>query len=626
MCAFICVGTCGSLVACGGGEEDDGTVTVIEYCIGDGGFGRAHADDLAARFMEEYANVSYAEGKMGVRVDVNVEPTTKIQNAKTNGYHVMNVSTDGPDLAGDVRLGYLAPVDDVVKEKFDRRGTELVSIEDKIPAYALGSLQGDPDENGERKYYAVPGYSYSPGLTMDENAFNINGYWLSTEDNDGEEFYSTLLQDTFYFTSSTSHGNHEPEGKSAGPDGVEGTQDDGMPASMLEFVALCEKIKSDGKSPFIAAGAYDNYQEFLYQALYCSLLGKQQLETWMNFDGREMEIVVGYTNEPLFPGFSPSKGTILKPVTKKVAINEENGYYTTWTLAEYYATAFAQLAFAEEWFHKNMYNTNHDQKSAMRDFMVSGFEPSIEESLMLIEMNFWYNEAKIGNIPQQYDAYYNSDGHEERRLTWMSLPTSFYGLTDEEIEEGVKTRQVMYTTNTNGLGIASWVMDNPEVFEACKDFVQFYCSDAQMNRWTAEIGIRKTANYEITEETLENLPWYAKKLGELMNTNMDVVFFYSENQTFKINNQDYVLGYHGSPFNHLVNGIKYNPAEYFKVSNPNRSTKIFFEAGLLTPTSWEGKYQGQYKGQLTGAALQEKLAYTLDENERPIVFNAVVPA
>ncbi len=639
MCALLCVGTCGSLIACGGGE-DDGTITIIEYNIGDGGFGRAHADDLAQRFMEAKANVSYAEGKMGVRVDVNVTSTTSIASAKTNNFHVMNVSAEGPAVASAVRQGLLAPIDDVVKEKFDRRGTDLVSIEDKIPEYARAMYQGDPEADGERDYYAVPGYSYSPGITLDENAFNKNGYWLSTkeyyEETEGEgavEFYSDLMQETFYFTVPTSHGNIAPEGKSAGPDQAdEPTQDDGMPTTMVEFVALCEKIKADNKSPFIVAGAYPSYQKMFAQAIFLQLLGKQQLETWINHDGGEFEVVVGYTNEPLFPGFSESKGKIYKPVTKKVNLTQENGFYATWSVAEYYATAFTQLACEEEWWHDQCYNTNHDQKSAMRDFMVSGFEPQIDESLMLVEMNFWYNEAKVGNIPQQYESYYNADGHEERRLTWMSLPTVFYGYTDQEIMDGEKTRQILYTTNTNGMGIAAYVQDNPEIYAACKDFVQFYCSDDQMNRWTAEIGIKKVAEYEITQDTLEKMPWYAKKLGELMNTNCDTVYQYSStSETFRANYLDYRCGYHGCPLEVELNGVERSSIVNYFLKNSDADTKTWFEAGLLKPENWIGKYAGQYAQDagwknLSDAEKLTKIKYSLDENEQAITFNPVIPA
>lgn len=619
MCAFICVGACGSLVACGGGEEDDGTVTVIEYCIGDGGFGRAHADDIAAEFQKWVGDKSYAPGKTGVRVDVNVEATTNIASAKTNGYHVMNVSAKGPDVASNVRMGYLANIDDVIKDKWELVEGEYVSIEDKIPEYAVGAFKGDANAEGVREYYAAPGYSYAPGITIDENAFDKYGYFLAADDS-GVDFYSPITQQTFYFCEPTGNNNTRCTNKSVGPDQKEGTQDDGMPANYMEFIALCEKIKDDNRYPFGAAG-YRNYQGFFGQAVMSQLLGKQQLESWLKYDGGEVEVVTGLTNEPLFPGLDTAQAMIYKPKTAIVKLDEEHGYYAYQTAAEYYAIAMTQIINFNDWIAPNHKNSNYDQKTAMSDFMMSGFEPNIKQNLMFIEMDFWYNEAKIGNIPQYYERKVNHDGNTPRRLKWMSLPTVWEGYTDEQLTEDVKTRQVLFGCNANGLGVASWIEDDPEIFEACKDFVRFYCSDYQMNRWTAEIGIRKTANYKITQETLDKLPYFNKQLGELLNTNMDIVYAYSNSATMLNNADDYVVGYHGSPIEHIVDGTEWLCQKYFLNPPAGASVKKFFEAGIITPEMWLGKYYGKHAA-LSDAEKLALFAYQKDANGNDIKYTA----
>ena len=626
LCAFLCIGTCASLVACGG--EGDSTLTVIKYVIGDGGFGKRHADDLAEQF-EKWAsdnNKIYAEGKTGVDVEVHVEPETNIKNAKGQGYHVMNVSADGDSVARLATLGYLANVNDVVTgnmDEFEFRDGKSITIEEKIPEYARGSFQAKP-VNGVREYYLVPGYSYAPGFTFDENAFNKYGYFFAdaeAENSDKYFFDSNLMNERYYFLKGTDLVYEEPEGKkSAGPDQEYGTQDDGLPSSIIELAVLCEKIKSDDRYPFIVAGAYSEYQQFFTQALYIQLMGYDQIRTWMNFDGGPLEIVTGYTNDPLFPGYPKElaeKGTqIYKPTTAIVNLTEENGYYASMSYAKYIATAFTQLAFDMDWFHENVFVTTRDQKAAMRDFVLSGHAPAIKESMMLIEMNFWYNEAKLADIHDEFTNFFNDDGHlDERRMTWMSLPTVFEGYTEKQIQEGRKTRQVLYGTDSNGLGIASYIQDDPELLAACKDFLRFYCTDYQMNRWTAEIGIRKTADYKIDENVLKDMPWYARKLGELMNTNIDPIICYAENETFKNNFDDYVCGYHGSPIKADIKDVHFKyVTDYFK-NVDGATVKAFFDAGVLTPELWVGKYYGN----------KEVAGYSKDSNDVEIKFNPVIP-
>ena len=353
LCAILCVGTCASLVACdkpGGGKGESGKVK-INYAIGGGGFGRAHADDLAEQFMIWAADREYG-GVKGVDVEVFVQETVDISTAKGQDFHVMNVQCEGPKLEKNVTLGHIANVNEVVKEKIEMINGEEVTIESKIPEYARGSFQGAPKANGERDYYAVPGYSYAPGLTFDENSFNKNGYFFADDESEGTPFYSTLMRKNYYFLDGTHDGGQEPSGKkSAGPDQKynsteEPSQDDGLPSSLIEFAVLCEKIKKDGRNPFIVYQAGD-YMQMLSQAIFIQLMGYKQLYTWMNFDGGPIEVVTGYTNEPLFPGFddlyddknpNPEK-YIYKPTTAVVNLTEENGYYSTCTYAEYLATA-----------------------------------------------------------------------------------------------------------------------------------------------------------------------------------------------------------------------------------------------------------------------------------------------
>ena len=604
--AFLCVGACSIFAGCGP-NEDYGNTVVIEYRTeteGRNGIGTAHAYDLAEQFMEYAKDIQYGD-KKGVTVVVSCGDVN-ITAQGHSGYNVMEADVAGGNIANLVRSQHVVCVDDVVKEPFDDRNGDLVSIEDKMNPATRGAYMGDEELDGTRKYYAVPAYAYSPGLTVDENAFNRWGYWLAQEGADNaEQFDSKLIPNGEFWFCNATNGTTAPLNKSAGPDQEFGTQDDGMPATVFELVALCERIKDDDRYPFTVCKSI-NMHSFLIQGLTTALLGAKQARTMFDYDGGELEIVTGFTDEQLFPGLDEDLAKIRKPIVETINLTQSNGYYASWNLAKYYAESFMSLAYQLDWFTPSSFVSTYSNRAVMYDFFMQGYEPQISEiGLMLVEMTFWVNESKIDNIPAKYDSWYNDDGREERRMTWLSMPTA---LNDEDPDITSKTRQTVQECGTKAFVIAANTLEDPNLVAACKDLIQFYCSDYQMDRWTREVGLNKSIPNQLTKETTDSLPWYFAKLNELYATNMDVIYDYAEHDIYKSNYASmFAGGYFDYRLSPTING-KYTQYVCTYLSQSTADVRSCFFGSFITFDQWSGYFSGEP-------------TQSLDSNDNPIEFD-----
>ena len=345
-------------------------------------------------------------------------------------------------------------------------------------------------------YYAVPFTTELVGLTYDVNAFERGGYFLAKNGVNAKPFESEILNEVYYFVNS---GNNPSlvTNKSAGPDGIYGTYDDGLPSTLFELnvmkrtnagykiimsiklpneeYVLGEKIKNDDKYPFISSGK-DNYRsDYLVQALTTSLLGYEQAKACMELNG-QLEVVTGFTSQPLFKGLRGDK-MIYKPTTALVEMTESCGYYASWALARYYAQAFMELSLEMDWWADSSYVSERDFESVASEFIYTGYDQSLQQSLMLVESSDWYNKID-DKVLERFNKLYNWNGGNERKLRWMSLPTLFDG---NENNANLLREQTYQKAHSSYLVIAENVWSNAYKVEACKDFIRF--SSACRSPW-----------------------------------------------------------------------------------------------------------------------------------------------
>ncbi len=569
LCFVLSLSVMVGVIGCGGGSSN---VTEIQFVVNGGGLGRAFADNAAERFEQLFAEESYAEGKKGVDVVVSTEFPVKIDTALTSAYDVYVFGADSIDSMA--KRGYLLNINDAVTEKQETRNGVKISIEDKMTADSRLATKSDG------QYYAAPYFSYSPGLSYDIDCFDRFGFYLADNQGDGIAFSSELLGEDYYFVSDNKGEDSSVviTNKSKGPDATPNTYDDGLPSSMEEMVALCEYMKSKGVYPFLVSGMYPNMANFMLQALTAAMQGYERAKTMYTLDG-QIEVVTGFsTTEELYIGTG-----IMKPITEPKTMTEANGYYTSWAVEKYYAEAFMDLCFKKDWWHGDSKTDTVSQRAVMSRMIFNGYENNTKNQQvgMLVEASFWYNEAEIGNYPQDFDILYNSDMQDvERKISFMPLPTKYYTADESD------NKQTFLEQDVAVLGISARIKDDAEKVAACKDFIQFLLSDAELNEFTKEVGIRCNLDYKVSDEVKNSFDYYYYKSLEEIMADSRIVNFFADNNTFKTRPALFKNGYFDTRW--MV-----GTSELFTyLKNANDGIQSAFNGQKISKQNWSSYYSG----------------------------------
>lgn len=523
---------CLGAVACGDPsfDDEDATTTTIYMGLYEGGLGLNWAYALAERFTEEFKDyqIPGVEGKTGIKLEIVVDGNISLRDKRQSTQMVMELNGmyDSIQIANS---GYALDITDIVTEKVYDGGTK--SIADKIRDTARNMYISNVD--GVEKCYKLPYCEYIPVFSYDVDCFDRNGsgangrplydddkeqnfYFANTEDpdyiaNEAREFYSEITGQTFYFIrgdedNDDTNSNHT---KSCGGDGIFGTYDDGHPTTLNELVALCEFMVSKDVTPFNLTGKYSNYANFPQSAIMSALLGVDGVKSMYSFDSKYMEdgmmeIVTGFSDEPLWPGANKD---IRKPITQKVKIDASCGYYITWLVERYYAEAFMQVAEDNSWFLDT--KKTHTQKDAMKDFIYSGWGPQAENQTgILMECTFWYQEATGSGYHETWQQNNAPDGFFTRKLGILGLPRTF----NETVKEGEGEPMAGVDANQGSFYFNSNIANSEEKMHALKVFLQWYYSDEELDTFTRTSNLFRQMDYPLSATTMSAMPYYVQQV------------------------------------------------------------------------------------------------------------------
>lgn len=561
---------CGHVVDPADGPDSD--KTVVRVMTFGGGVGRAWLDNAAQRFEELNAEKEYETGKKGVSINVSSNIQTNSQSMATSAEHIyFDQLSNKPDSM--IQSGLFLDITDIVQEiSDDTRDGQKVSIEQKLSKDAIHKYKG-----ADGKYYALPHYEFYDGLTFDKDLFDSNGLYLAASESEGNKYDCKLVGKNFYFV------KNENSKKSCGNDGVYGTQDDGLPTTLIEFVALCDYMKQEKSiTPFTVAGGHIDYVNYFTIGLWASLGGYDQTKAAFTFNSQGVDTVTGFTSENLFAGVN----NIKKPTSERKSVSEENGYLAYNSLSKYYALAFGQLMQEQGWISKRSTQNTHLHTDAMRDFMLNGIGKN-EKIGMIMEGSYWLNEAEDNGIFEEYKNLTGSTT--DKNLAWMGLPTSF--------DTPVTERNGREMTLINGVTTYAFVNGNLStkpgsegVIAAVKDFLKFLYSDAELKHFISQTGTTKAdISIEIEEDILNNLTSGQQSLMKYRANNR-VVQQDAENKTFDVNFYNLTYGIEKG-FKAHFNGIDY--ACIVTGVRAGYSAQAYFDAIKITETKWLANY---YKG------------------------------
>jgi hypothetical protein len=528
-----------------GTDPDDGDVVIdkdrTQLFVGsiDGGVGTKWLRASADRFEESQKDVSYEDGKLGVQVVIRADKNAYTGNNlfSTIGSALQEVFfVEGAGNYYDyATTGRLMDITDIVEQPLTAFG-ETGSIADKMSQKQRDFYK--VTASGTAKYYGLPHYECYPGIVYDVDLFEDMGFYFAAAGG---------------FTGGTT-------GRAAGPDGIQGTYDDGLPATYDEYFQLCTRMVNNGVTPMVWTGQYSNqYIRHLLTALWADYEGLDRASLSFDFDGLATDIVTGFS------------GTT--PVTASRQITNETGFELTQQAGKYWALNFVERLIKGNGYVSPMsYNQTYSHLNAQEDYIFSAFDPKIQPIGMMLEGSWWENESDDALAFERcIDSYGPRAAMENRRFASMPLPKA----------PGAAAGRTMYDI-TNSAGFIRAGVVGYKVGLA-KSFLQFLYTDTSLAEFTAKTGILRGLDYAIPAN-LATTNYRASILAG--RDTFQVVRNISSNPFFLNHATDMIAS---SRWDSVVSGTPYvQPISPFR--NGTATAAQYFQGMAMTQAAWNNKY------------------------------------
>lgn len=557
-------------VACGGTNNpntDGSSVFNVpgenKVCINmqvyGGGVDGEWADIICEEFAKRYADTNFGGGsKKGVYFDLTRSWNITLTGLNSSNLHIITMSANGTPKAAS-NGGELYNLDDIVKDTTREGG----SLESTIFSQVIDNLKGN-----DGSFYGLPYFDYYYGLQYNRKVFDEQDALIADDSDESATPYKSKFSDKIVkFTNN--------EGKlSKGPDGMSGTEDDGLPASMEELLVLFDYFKKvTTYYPVVVSGACLHYTGNIAQGIWAALAGQQQMQNYYNCKG-EIEVVsrdangnIEFTDENLFNGVDYIK----KPKTKTIMLNDKNGYLGRDMVARFYACAFIEIMQKELWFSPETEDPGISHYDAQLALLVGKRMPRYSNSAMLCEYSYWYNESKkAGNFKKTKLVGMEESDFDVRK---MPMPTSYYSA-----DEPKAGKSSLCIANEGYFVVNKYITRDPAVEEAVLEFVKFFYSEEIIKKVNLISGFQRAIKYNLTQEEIDSMPIYSKDLWnqrEVDGSNL----IYNSGDTVghllnsKALNMDRALS--GGPGVYVYNGVK------------RSGTVGFFNKTALTEALWK---------------------------------------
>lgn len=513
-----------------GGQEESGESvdeTKLQLSVGnyDGGYKDEWLYAAKARFEEKYKDVSFGNGKTGVQIRIHTD--TRYAGLTMSDYisnwnqHV--ILCENIDYYNLVNTNSVADITDVAETPLNEDlltgetdpAAESESIEEKMNA----GMSAFYKKNGSR-YYGIPFYEASMDIVYDMDVFDDFGLYFCADGYGDEEGFAMNTSRRWVGQNGALLGTVKnmtiEQAKEAGlklsngPDGKEGTFDDGMPATYDDFFKLCERIDYFNMEPIIWPGDVAAYMNYLAYNFWSDYEGAEQMNLNYNFDGTATDLVDMGSYDAATGSFS----------TYSQKIDAGNGYLLNSQAGKYYAIRFIEKLCSDTKYYdeRNCFNGVVNQSVSEDTFLTSAL-PGNRRIAMLVDGSWWQNEAAntFKEMAAQNDESYSA---ENRRFGIMALPKA----TADKVGEGYTRTQLTATL----VCVNAHTTKDETVLKLAKQFVKFLHTDESLIEFNRITGSCKPYDYELSEEEYESLSAYGKQNYEL-HKNADILFSYSQN-------------------------------------------------------------------------------------------------
>lgn len=461
-----------------------------------GGLGTDWLEEICSRFEEDFANVSFEEGKTGVQIVPKFEKTQvaadQIRDNNSDVFFMEHMS-----YSDAVNKGFLLNISDVVKDYavtgYDGTGafdeSKLIresgnTIERKISSQHRAYYQAD----GE--YYGTPFYTGVHQIIYNKELFDTNNLYFNAASDQSLSMFDEMIasdaaalagQDKWFVSSATDE-------KSKGPDGKAKTYDDGMPATYGQLWVLMERMVRFGITPFILQeGAADHY--------YCAW----DKDIWADAEGAEqMELNLSW---------SGTANTLLDGAQEKYTeeITPENAYLLQSQEGRLKALEFVEMILSDpKYVYSKSFDGSFTHLNAQQFFVKAGQEGNYISMKygMLVDGSWWNVEAK---------EQFSNNTFLTREFGVMPLPKTDSSKVGSVNADGTHITKVdCYDAN---IFIKSNIAKERET--VAKLFVSYASNDQSLNIFSKYTQAFRSMTYTLSKDTLANMTYYGKSAYEV---------------------------------------------------------------------------------------------------------------
>lgn len=533
--------------------EVDTTKAQLYVANYNGGFGTEWLSNAAKRFEEKYKDVEFIPGTKGVQILISNSKTSADIWLSTADSSINEVFFTENFIYGDyISQNALLDITDVVTDDLSA-STVIQSITGSaVDMGDTGTVADKLTENQKNyyevdgKYYALPHFMGTMGIVYDIDLFNDEKLYFAADKNNGNNGF--IIRDT--------------DVRSNGPDGVAGTNDDGLPATFEEFYALCEYMKEKSIVPL--TWSVPAYMPKLLDAIYAQNAGYE-------------EYMLNYT-------FSGTSNTLLDDNLQpmgSVEITPENGYMLARQEGRY-----ASLDFMYNIITKELYGAQYCFSSAMthlemqEEFLKSRFNAK-PDIAMVVEGNWWENEANAVWADMEKTP---GAAKSERNIGFMPLP-----FLNESL---VGTKRTLVDANYSAAFIKAGIAT--EKIPLAKLFLQFTSTEAELQHFTTTVGQPRNFEYDLTDEQYNSLSTFQKTVWDL-KSEADVVYPYSDSPLYSAYPSSFRYEYY---YQSSYLGISYAQPyqDFYKAASAGLDAKQYWlgNISLNSKSAWENAYGPNY--------------------------------
>lgn len=361
-----------------------------------------------------------------------------------------------------VNDGKLADITDIVTETLSDYGEE-VSIADKLTDDSLREYYGGSTTGN--KYYALPTYMSHSGIVYDVDLWEAKGFYIADGSTDTDVKYTKNLSNL-----------------SAGPDGVKGTRDDGMPATYAQFKDLLKKIIRSNVTPFVWSGSVTVYQTMAATAW------------WVDYEGYD-NFSLNYTLDGQYTFAGDSAPTTITASNAALLQKQEGKRYALQFVSD--------LVRNPQNYTLSSGGTTKDHLGAQYEYVKS--YPSGQPVAMMLESDWWENEARNNNaFSDMVPIYGDQWAYGTRRYAYMPVPKTEGSAQGETVLSTSSTCCTFINGNISG-----------ELLAIAKDFMQFMHTESALQVFNTYTGMCRPYEYTLTEEQYNSLTYFSQYIYDM---------------------------------------------------------------------------------------------------------------